>query len=169
MDKPIIPDLAEAPKRRERSPEEVLQRKWHLALSLFAAAMLYALIHKLFVPLGVNFLGTTRSEYGKVGWDVLWVLLLGIFLHKDAGISKRIHFFMGASMGFVFYEIIIIFLGSRQGWLLFSHLLSSIPLGISLLLLAKFSTLKLSQKVVLGFSGFITFFVSGGLLWKLAH
>lgn len=164
MDKKIIQDLSDPSPSKPLSKKDHLLRRWHLALSIYAASMIYAVLHKAAIPFALNVLGTSRKEYAHVSYSVIWVAILGVTLHKEQEVSDRVQLFMGAALGFAVLELALIFFESRSGWMLFSHLLAGIPLICSIVFLLKFATEK---KWKLLFSGAGVFAATEGLLWKL--
>ncbi|MEZ4815445.1 MAG: hypothetical protein R3A80_09615 [Bdellovibrionota bacterium] len=164
MDKQVIPDLSEPTKRAPATRSGTISRKWHFALSLYAAAMAYAFLHKAILPFVLGYLGTSRSEYSTVSYGVIWVLILGYTLHKEQEVSQRVQLFMGTALGFATFELLLIFLDTQKGWLLFSHILAAVPLIVSILYLLKFTNEKKWGIIA---SGFVVYLLTEGVLWKL--
>ncbi len=162
MDK-VIPDLGEPIQKALVSKEELAHKKWHFALTFYAAAMLYAFVHKVAVPLSLQYLGTSRIEYTHVSFGVLWILILGYTLHKEQEVSTRVQLFMGASAGFAFWELGLLFVQSHSGWMLFSHLLAAIPLLFAIINLLKFAE---KRNWGLLFSGLLVYVVTEWILLK---
>lgn len=164
MVKQIIPDLGDPVHKKNEDPASSLSRKWHIALSIYAATMFYSFIHKTLVPMSVGLLGTTRKEYAVVSFEIFWVFLLGLLLHKHQRITLWVQFFMGVVAAFSVKELLLAVLESIKGWLFVSHMLAGFPLLVAIFILLKFT-----EKVSLKFLGlgFVFFYLFGGLVWKI--
>lgn len=164
MDKKIISDLSDPVRSTVISEEEQYAKRWHFALSIYAAAMLYAFIHKALLPFMLGHLGTSRIDYTQISYGVIWILVLGFTLHKEQEISPRVQLLMGTGLAFACYELGLIYFETQKGWMIFSHILAGVPLILSIFNLLRFATRKRWGVVA---SGFILYFSMEGLLWKL--
>jgi len=164
MDKKIITDLSDPVRKTQVSSEELTAMRWHFALSVYAAAMFYAFIHKALLPFFLGQLGTSRIDYTQISYGVIWILVLGYTLHKEQEVSPRVQLLMGTGLAFGCFELGLIYFETQKGWMIFSHILAGVPLVASILNLLRFSARKRWGVI---FSGFLLYFTMEGLLWKL--
>lgn len=163
MAKEIISDLSEPVRKEQATPEELIAKRWHFALSVYAAAMLYAFLHKAVLPFLLGYLGTSRIDYTHISYGVIWILVLGYTVHKEQEVSPRVQLLMGTGLAFACFELGLIFFETRKGWMVFSHVLAGVPLIASILNLLRFASRKRWGVIV---SGFLLYSLMEGLLWK---
>jgi hypothetical protein len=163
MAEKIISDLSDPIRKDQTTKSDQILKRWHFALSVYAAAMLYAFIHKAAIPMLLGYLGTSRLDYAKISYGVVWILLLGYTLHKEQEVTPRVQLLMGATFGFALLELGLIFFETRKGWMIFSHVLAGVPLIATILNLLTFASTK-RWGVML--SGFVIYFIMEGILWK---
>ncbi len=130
MDEQIkIPDLSEPqPKAHLMSHEGHLAHRWHLWIACYAASMIYALLHKVVIPLSLKVLHTNRASYTHVPGDIFWIVLFGLGVHYRRRITPLVQFFAGATLAFAGIEILRAIFEKNQGWYTVSSFIASVPL-----------------------------------------
>lgn len=123
-----IPDL-DAPKAILINGEkDRLSQKWHLWIASYAASMIYALLHKLVIPLTLKVLHTNKQAYTHISVDIIWILALGLSVHLSRRLSPLTQFFAGATLSFAIIEILKAAVEKNQGWITVSSYIASVPL-----------------------------------------
>ena len=154
MDEKIIPDLEDPVPKPRLKPQEIAHHRWHIALSIFAASMIYTVLHKTVIPMTLTVLGTSKKEYATISFQTMWVVALGYCLHRDHRIGKRVHFLIGAVLALCLKEVLLAVFQTPKGWLFFSHLLASVPLAVASLFLLPFAKKISTAQLILGFLAF---------------
>ena len=131
MDEQIkIPDLSDPqPKAHLLGHGERLARRWHLWIACYAASMVYALLHKVIIPLTLKVLHTNRASYTHVPGDIFWIVLFGLGVHYRRSITPLVQFFAGATLAFASIEILRAIFEKNQGWYTVSSFIASVPLS----------------------------------------
>lgn len=118
-------------------------RKWRLFRGTTVFLVIYASIHKFFVPVFLKFTPVLRREYAEIdywfvpGWIFLWLIL------RARKIGHQVSIFAGVLVAHGILDVISVSQGHAVGWLAISHLLSSVPLAIlSVALLGQFGSSK---------------------------
>lgn len=124
-----ISDLPE-PKRREFNAEEKRRRQWKLLVTFLTFVAGYATLHKLFIPFALSFTSLKGTPYAQIdAWFCLPVLLAWM-LQRGEGNDSKISLLAGAAIVYGVFEVYEAAQGRYTGWLLFSRLLSAVPVSI---------------------------------------
>lgn len=130
-------DLPEPPPRRQLSDEEYAQRKFALYRNLFIFAALYATLHKIILPLMLTQTTVLVPEYTKVDFWAIPGLFLAFHLFRYQKVNAVASLLAGSLIAYAIWDTVAIFSGQHKGWLVLSHAISSIPIGLlSIILLS---------------------------------
>ena len=135
--------------RRVLNQQARLARRWHLWIACYAAAMVYALLHKVIIPLALRLVSTSRVAESQIPVDIFWIVLFGLGVHYQQKISKLVQYFSGATLSFAVVEILRAAFEKNQGWFTVSGFVASVPLLFCTLQLLAFSTSLHRGRVVL--------------------
>lgn len=122
-------DLPE-PARRTFTPEEKLIRHWQLLVVFLTAVAAYAVLHKLLIPTALKFTTLKDTPYSQVDWWFVHPMILAFILQTNRRNTPVISFLAGIALLYGLYEIYEALQGRHTGWLMFSRLLSAVPLAI---------------------------------------
>ncbi len=123
----VEPDLPE-PVRRPVTPQSEQASRWDLRVALLGIITAYAALHKLVIPLFLRFTRLSDTSYAQVDTSLVHALLLfHAVLRRRVG--RYLGFLIGAGIVLAGVEIAHVATGQTGGWLAFSRLLASIPIG----------------------------------------
>jgi len=123
-------DLPE-PKARQYSEEEKRVRHWKLISTIVWFVAVYALIHKLLIPVFLKFTEVTKSPYAQIDFLFFQPLWLAYLLHKRKSNSKLLSLLCGFTVAYGVFEVFQVSQGAYEGWLAVSRLLSAVPLAVA--------------------------------------
>jgi hypothetical protein len=132
-------DLPDPSPRVYASTEEHLRHRWKMGFALFCAAVAYSTVHKLFVPLVLSRTNVLVSQYAQIDYGFIpaWILL--VWLWRRNTLERVGSALSGLLIVYAAWEAKNILQGHYVGWLVLSHFLSSIPVGLGALYLMTFS------------------------------
>jgi hypothetical protein len=131
-------DLPDPRPREPLSREQLDARRWELYRNVFAFATLYACLHKVLIPLFLSETSVTVRAYARVDAGFIPGVLLLAHLWRARWLGRWGSVLAGALVAYAVWEAREIGLGHHQGWLAWSHVLSSLPQGFLSVLMLSF-------------------------------
>ncbi len=156
-DKLAVTDL---PEPRKRQPTAVSSResRWEITKTFLVVLFFYVLLHKALIPLVLKTTRLRTSPYAKLDFWFLHPFLLWLSMRKVKVMTNASSFLAGGGIAFAGYELMATLQGRHTGWLTFSHLLTSVPVGIlCILLLSTTGNQAKASAAWLGAAGALTF------------
>jgi len=123
----VEPDLPE-PVRHVASPERDLRVRWDLRVALLGLITVYAALHKLVIPLFLSLTRLSETAYARVDSSLVHALLLFYAVYRRR-VGPWLACLVGAGLVLAMAEVASVATGRTGGWLAFSRLLSSLPIG----------------------------------------
>jgi hypothetical protein len=155
------PDLPE-PAPKSWSLEERRLRQWSLAVLVMTFIAIYALLHKVFIPVTLKLTSLKTSPYSQIDPGFFLPVSLVFLLRRADHVTKALAFLAGIAIVYGAYEIFEVFQGRYVGWLAFSRLLSSVPLAGGCIYLM--SQRKFKGDLSISWIGAVTFLLVAGVL-----
>jgi len=103
-----------------------------VALTLAAFGTIYALIHKIFVPLMLSLLGTSRADYARVDVWALAYIAFALWLHYRQHLGTVGSLFVGLLVSHSLGDTVLLSIDPAPfGWLAFSKMISAWPAALT--------------------------------------
>jgi|GEM_PF-2131932 len=128
-------DLPEPKPHPKLSESEYRERRWSLYRALFIFTACYGTLHKVFIPLMLSKTNVLIASYAQVDFWFLPSIVLSIYLLLNRRLKSWGSLMAGTLVTYSAWELRAIFSGQHEGWLAWSHALSSLPQGVMALIL----------------------------------
>lgn len=129
-------DLPDPKPRKMLSPDELRLQRFLLSRNLFIFSALYGCLHKIVIPLFLSQTTVLIRDYAKIDLWAIPGLILAIYLLKSKKVDATASLLAGGLVAYGCWDARALFLGQHQGWLAWSHAVSSLPqAGMAIFLL----------------------------------